>query len=208
MIYLIGGSPRCGKTTTAKKLLMSWISTDTIESILASNTAKKDLDRLFPKGVIRKKTKYSNDIMYSSYSSKEIVGLYIKQSKASWKAIETMVSCELNEGHDYVIEGHQIHPNLMDMLIKKYGKKNIVSLVLTRFDKDEIVSGCKKHKAKSDWFIQKTKNEDTFYKIAEMIKAYSEFFEKEAEKFGIKVINMDGDFNEQLKKVTDYLVSV
>jgi 2-phosphoglycerate kinase len=205
MIYLIGGPPRCGKTTVAKKLSKSWISADTIESIIASHTNKKDLNRLFPKSVIRKKTKQSNDIMYNSYSAKEIVKLYIKQSKASWKGIETMVACELNEGHNYIIEGHQIHPKLMDSIVKKYGKKNIVSLVLTRFDKDEIVSGCKKHKAKNDWFIQKTKNEDTFYKMAEMIKIYSEFFEKEARKYGIKVINMDDNFSKQLKAVITHL---
>lgn len=205
MIYLIGGPPRCGKTTVAKELSKSWISADTIESIIASNTNKKDLDRLFPKNVIRKKTKQSNDIMYNSYSAKEIVKLYIKQSKASWKAVETMVACELNEGHDYIVEGHQIHPKLMDSIVKKYGKKNIVSLVLTRFNKDGIVFGCKKYKAKNDWFIQKTKNEDTFYKMAEMIKAYSKYFEKEAKKYRIKVINMDDNFSEQLQAVIIYL---
>lgn len=204
MIYLIGGSPRCGKTTIAKKLSKSWISADTIESIIRENTNKKDLDKLFPKNVIKKKSKQSNDLMYNSYSEKEIVSVYVGQAKASWKAIETMVDCELNEGHDYVIEGHQIHPKLMDKLVRKHGKKNIVPLILTRFDKNEIVSGCKEHKAKNDWFIQKTKNEETFYKMAEMIKVYSEFFEKEAKKFDIKIINMDGDFIKNLKKTADY----
>jgi len=204
MIYIISGPPRCGKTTIANKLSKSWISADTIESIIHSNTSKKDLNRLFPKNVIRKKTKQSNDIMYNSYSTKEIVNAYKKQSKASWKAIETMVACELNNGHNYIIEGHQIHPKLMNSLVKKY-KKNIIPLVLTRFDKDGIVEGCQKHKAKYDWFIQKTKKKETFYKIAEMIKVYSEFFEKEAEKYGIKVINMDGNFNQQIQEAVKYI---
>ncbi len=205
MIYLIGGPPRCGKTTVAKKISKSWISADTIESIVASNTDKQDFARLFPKSVIRKETKQSNDIMYNSYSAKAIVKAYIKQSKASWKAIETMVACELNEGHDYIIEGHQIHPELMNDLVKKYKRKNIVPLSLTRFNKDEIVSGCQKHKAKNDWFIQKTKDKGTFYKIAEMIRVYSEFFEKEANKYGVKIINIDGNFAKQIKEAIHYL---
>ncbi len=200
MIYLLAGPPRCGKTTLAKRFTKSWISADTIESIVGSNTSKKDFDHLFPKSVIRRKTKQSNDIMYSLYSAKEIANFYVRQAKASWKAIETMVDCALKEGHDYMIEGHQIHPRLIGKLIKKYGKSNIKALVLTRFDTDGIVVGCKKHKAKNDWFIQKTKNEETFYKIAEMIKVYSEFYMKEADKYSIKVVNMDGDFKQQLKK--------
>lgn len=205
MIYLIAGSPRCGKTTLAKRFSKSWISADTIESMVVRSTNKKDLDRLFPKNAVRKVTKQSNDIMYDSYSAKEISHLYIRQSKATWKAIETMVACELKECHDYVIEGHQIHPRLISKIIKKYGKKNIVALVLTRFNKDEIVAGCKKHRAKNDWFIQKTKNEGTFYKIAGMIKVYSEFFKRESDKYGIRVINMDGDFSEKLKEAVDYI---
>lgn len=205
MIYLIGGPPRCGKTTIAKKISRSWVSADTIESMIISNTNKKDLNRLFPKSAMRKKTKQSNDIMYNLYSAKEIVRAYIKQSKASWKAIKTMTTCELNEGNDYVIEGHQIHPMLMDELIRKHGKKNIVPLVLTRFDENKIVAGCKKHKAKNDWFIQKTRNKKTFPKMAKMIKIYSEFYEREARKYGIKIINVDVDFLKQLKIAISYL---
>jgi cytidylate kinase len=58
MIYLIGGAPRCGKTTIAKKLskklLISWISADTIESMIATNTSSRDIIKLFPKSIIRK----------------------------------------------------------------------------------------------------------------------------------------------------------
>jgi len=41
MIYLIGGPPRCGKTNIAKKLSKSWISADTIESMIRENADKK-----------------------------------------------------------------------------------------------------------------------------------------------------------------------
>ncbi|MFC1651827.1 hypothetical protein ACFL24_01570 [Patescibacteria group bacterium] len=205
MIYLIGGPPRSGKTIIAKKISKSWISADIIESMVVSYINKKDLKRLFPKSIIRVKTKQSNDAMYNSYSAKEIVKAYIKQARASWKAIETMITCELKEGHDYIIEGHQIHPQLIARIIKKHKKINIVPIILTRFDKDEIVSGCQKHETENDWFIQKTKNKETYYKIAEMISVYSDFFEREAKKYKLKVINMDGDFKKQSQVVVKYL---
>ncbi len=210
MIYLIGGAPRCGKTTIAKKLSkkikIPWISADTIESIVAINTSPTDIKKLFPKSEMRKKTKQSNDLMYDKYSAKEIKNAYVKQAKATWKAIDMMIECEVKEGNDFIIEGHQIHPKLMKFLTEKYGKKNICSLIITRFDVNRIVEGCLKYKSKNDWFIQKTKKEKTFYKIAEMIRLYSKFFEREAKKCKIDVINVDTNFikqiNEAVKKAT------
>ncbi len=209
MIYLIGGAPRCGKTTIAKKLSkklqIPWLSADTIEGIVFASTPAKDVSRLFPKGVIRKKTGQSNDLMYSKYSTKQITDLYIRQSRTSWPAIEAVVEQEIKEGNDYIIEGHQVHPQLMSKLIKKYGRKNIRALVVTRFEVDKIVEGCLKHKAKNDWFVQKTRNKATYYKMAEMISGYSEFFQAEAKKYKIKMISTDSGFNQQLQKAVRLL---
>ncbi len=209
MIYLIGGAPRCGKTTIAKKLSkklqIPWISADTIEGIVVANTPQKNIKKLFPKSIIRKKTKQSNDIMYSKYSAKEIKDSYEQQAKSSWKGIDVMIEQEIKEGNNFIIEGHQVHPRLIDLITKKHGKKNICSLIVTRFNVDGIVEGCLKHKAKNDWFIQKTKNKKTFYKIAEIIRRYSNFFDKEAEKYKINVINVDTRFLSQINKIVKIL---
>ena len=202
MIYLIAGAPRCGKTTIAqklsKKLQISWISVDTIESIIANNTPEIDMVKLFPKSVVRKQTKQSNDIMYTKYSAKEIKALYVKQAESVWSAVDMMVNCEINEGNNFIIEGHQIHPKLIAVLKNKHGKHNICSLVITRFDINGIVEGCLKHKAKNDWFIKKTKDNKTYYKIAEMIKEYSNFFDKEAKKYKVSIVNVDTSFVDKI----------
>ena len=209
MIYLIGGPPRCGKTTIAKKLSkdlgISWLSADTLESVASLYVPKKDRATHFPKQKVRKNTKQSNDVMYNKYSADEIAKLYIKQSKISFPAIKIVAEISLIEGHDYIIEGHQIHPKLIREIITKFGKGNIKALVMTRFDTKEIVEGCKKYKAKNDWFMQKTKNKETYNKIANMIGEYSEYFKTEAQKHKIKIVNMDNDFKKQIKNTTDYL---
>ncbi len=209
MIYLITGAPRCGKTTIAKKLSQKlhipWISADTIESIVAVSISPAERKKKFPKSIVRKKTGQSNDIMYSSYNAKEIKNLYIKQSKAIWEGIDTMIDCEIREGNNFILEGHQIHPKFIQLLLKKYGKKNIRPLIITRFDVNKIVSGSKKHKAKNNWFIQKTKYEQTYYKIAEMIKEYSKFFEKEGKKYQINIVNVDNNFLKQINYSVKFL---
>jgi 2-phosphoglycerate kinase len=192
MIYLIGGAPRCGKTTIAKqlskKLRISW---------------KEKHGKLFPKAIMRKKTKLSNDLLYLKYSTKEIVNAYTLQSKTSWTAIEVLVSCYDYEGHDIIIEGHQIHPQLINDLQKKY--KELKGIIVVKSDLKTIVSDALQSKAKNDWFLTRTKNAITFEKIGMMIKKYSDYFIKESKRYKIEVVNMDNNFKKQINKVVNYL---
>lgn len=209
MIYLISGSPRCGKTTVSKMLSKQlgfpWFSADILESIAWVYIPEHERDNAFPKSKVRKETKRSNDIMYNNYSAKEITDLYIKQAQTVFAGIKMFVEYSIKEGHDYIIEGHQIHPELIKELQQEYGEENIKSVVLLRNKVEKIVQDGKKNKAQNDWFIQKTENEETYYKIAEMIKIYSRFFQSEAEKYGLPYYNMDNNFQESLAEVVSFL---
>ena len=211
MIYLIGGAPRCGKSNLAKKLSkylnISFISADTIESIVKINTNKEYLSEKFPKDKIRDKTKNSNDIMYSEYSTSEIKNAYIKQAKVSWESIKKLISIELMKNNDYIIEGHQIHPEFIKQIKNDYNKKKFKSIFLLRDNVDLIVKNCTEYPSKNDWFIDKTKKQETYYKIAKMIKKYSIFFNKEAKKQKIKTINTDKKFKTKLKQAHSHLTS-
>ncbi len=207
MIYLIGGAPRCGKTKIsrqlAKELSCFWISADAIESAVAASVAKKDIPRLFPKSILRKKTKQSNDLMYAKYSTKEITAAYVKQSKASWPAIKKLAQCALREGQDLIIEGHQVHPRLIAKLIRDL--KIVKGIIVVRTDLNSIISGALKNVSVDDWFIKKTTNPITYKKIALMIKAYSTYFINESNKFGLKVIDTNNDFKQKIDRAVKYL---
>ena len=49
MIYLIGGPPKCGKTTLAKRLSKSlgipWVSTDTLQCVIKPYINRKDFSK-------------------------------------------------------------------------------------------------------------------------------------------------------------------
>jgi len=207
MIYLIGGAPRCGKTTIAKQLSKelksSWLSADMIESVIASYTSKNDLPKLFPKGIIRKKTKLSNDLMYEQYSTKKITDVYIRQSKTSWRAIRVMAQCAIQEEHDLIIEGHQIHPQLISQLKKELVE--VKGIIVVRNDLEAIISGALKNKFKKDWFIKNTKNHETYKKMGLMIKNYSQYFIRESKKYNIKIINTEIDFKKRIRIAVKYL---
>lgn len=155
---------------------------------------------------MRQHTHQSNDEMYQRYTSKEIVNAYIKQAKVCWKAVETLIECEMKDGNDFIIEGAQIHPELVSRLQIKFGKENFKVVFLIKTDPAMIVDGARKNIAKSDWFLQKTKNTDTHTLIAAMIALYGQWFKKQADKFNMFVIDSQVDFEKQIKRALKQLV--
>jgi 2-phosphoglycerate kinase len=208
MIYLIGGTPRSGKSTLAKKLAaslgVSWISADTLEGLAKHFTPPNEYSKKFSINVIRKETKNSNDLMYSKYTAEQIKKAYIKQAESSWKTIKTLIEYLLGEDQDYIIEGYQIAPKFVSKLQKKFADK-IKCVFLTRHSVEKIIEDAKKSTAHNDWFITKTKNEATYPKIALMIAKYGDYIKKEAEKYNYDLFNMDVDFMEKLDLIVKKL---
>ncbi len=210
MIYLIGGPPKCGKTTLAKKLSkklsIQWVASDTLQVVareyVSKYVSKKEFDKLYPHNAQKRET---NDETYSLNTPKQIADNYIKQAKSSYDAIDMFSICEITDGNDYVVEGYHVTPQLAARLIKKYGRKHFRVLFLVKSDIEKFVRDVKKSSTLNDWILRKTQEKETFYKIAEMINYYGQFFDKEAKKYKFRVFNMDKDFGKQLKKAIKLL---
>ena len=205
MIYLIGGPPKCGKTTLAKKLSkklgIPWVASDTLQVVARAYVARyisqKELDKIYPHSAAKGKT---NDETYSRNTPRQIAKNYTTQAKASYDAIEMFALCEIKDGNDYIIEGYHVTPQLAARLIKKYGRKHFRSLFLLKSDIKKFVVDAKKSSTPNDWILQKTKEKETFVKIAGMIVYYGEYFGAEAKKYDFPLLNMDKDFGGKLKK--------
>ena len=206
MIYLIGGPPKCGKTTLAKKLSKAkgipWVSTDTLQNVFLPYLSKKDAAKLFPTSRQRGK---SNDEKYNKFTSKEIISAYRKQAKTCFKAIDMFAVSEITDGNDYIIEGYHIEPEVAMNLQNKY-KGKIKSIFLGKTDEEKFIANIRKSSTPNDWIIARTKNQDTYKKIAKMICGYSKIFEKEAIKSKRRFLNMDDNFEMQIKSAINYLV--
>ncbi len=203
MIYLIGGPPKCGKTTLSKKLSLTLkaprISTDSLQSVVYAYTNKRDIPKKFPWGTIRRQTNRSNDIAYNKYSAKQIVAAYRAQAKFTFKAIEMMALSEITDGNDLIIEGYHVEPQLVADLQKKHRGK-IKSVFLIKNDAEKFVRDIKKTSTPNDWIINRTDDINTYNLIAKMICEYGKFFENEAKRKHLKVINMDDNFNKRISE--------
>ena len=206
MIYLIGGPPKCGKTTLAKKLSKSfgipWVSTDTLQCVIKPYMNKEDFSKKFPASYYRGK---NNDEKYSKYSLGEIIEAYRRQAKTAYQAIDMLTICEITDGNDFIIEGYHIEPKLVSELSLKYPEK-VKSIFLVKSDKEKFVRDIKKSTTPNDWIIARTKSKETYQKIANMICEYGNFFEKESKKYGLKVLNMDNGFDKKINSAVSYLV--
>lgn len=216
MIYLIGGPPRCGKTTVAKllaqKLSIPWLSADTLESIVLATLEQvydaqgEQIAQMFPKDVLRKNTEHSNDRMYSEYSAEQIARAYIKQAEASAVAIETLVACEISHRHDYIIEGHQIQPHLAQKIRQEIGSDKVRCIFLGKLEALKVEAGLKANSAVNDWAQRKTNDEKTFAKISEMITFYSAYMRDEALQYDLHFIATDDDFHRKCEDSVEFLI--
>ena len=206
MIYLIGGPPKCGKTTLAKKLSVQyqipWISADTLQNIVWAYTPEDKRLVLFPHSSLRED---SNDEFYLKYSSEEVVKDYIAQGKTTYDAISMMAETYLTDKDDFIVEGYQVAPEIVDRIFKKFGKEHVRAIFLVKHEEQKFIQDLHKSTTPNDWVLRKTKDEATFGKIAKMIAEYSRYFEQEAKKYGLQIFNMDDGFNEQLEAIEKYL---
>ena len=207
-IILVGGPPRCGKTTLAQKISreigIMWVSTDALDDIAQEYVSGDKKDSLFPKTALRIKSGGGNDEMYSTSSIGSIVSAYRKQAETVHKAIESFVVCANKEGWDYVIEGYHVTPKLISKLQAKDLK--VSSIILMSTNAEEAVTRSIESNVKNDWLRDKTKKQETFSKITTMIEQYSKKLKQEAEEFNTNVIDIGEDFQGKLKEAYELLV--
>ena len=210
-IILIGGIPRNGKTTLAKKiserLNVSTISTDTLEYIAYQYIPEDKIDNFFPKNLLRRKTDYNNDRMYSEFSAEEISESYIKQSDTVSKAIKALVEHSSQVGIGFVIEGYHLTPKLIKELKenKEYGKY-IESIILINTNPEEIVERSISSDTEKDWLRDQTEDENTYEKVGSMLNLYSNKLKQESEKEDIEVIDTGNDFQQKIIEAFEYLI--
>ena len=210
MIYLIGGPPKCGKTTLTKKLSkelqIPWISTDALQVVAMAYLSKVELQKKFPWSEVRKKTHRINDELYNNYQPKQIIKLYRTAAKSTYPALDAICASKVADGINYILEGLHIEPKFAAQLIKKFGRKNITAIFLVKKDEKSFIKNIEKSSTPNDWIIAKTKERKLIYpKIAKMICAYGTVIEKEAREYGFRCMVLDGDFKKQLQKAIKLL---
>ncbi len=209
MLYLIGGPPRCGKTTLAealaKRISLPYFTLDHVTSVISPYIPEQEYGARLPLRVARQETNFSNDLFYERYSTERIVDLYLRQAETFWPGVESFIRYAVQDEHDLILEGWQILPRLLHAVITPENRHKLAVLFLYKLDVENIVSGLKASTAANDWVIRNTKDESTFLAIAKMICHFGGYIEKEAKEYEFRSVNTDSDFE---RAVEDSAVSL
>ena len=207
MIYLIGGSPRCGKTKVAKALARKthrpWFPADYLGAVIYQYMSDEERKIKFPLSAIRDENP-SNDYRYTTYTAQEIVEFYYVQAESTWLGLEAFIKYAVHDGQDFILEGYQITPELLSQLDDDV-INNIRPAFLYKSDIADIEAGIKKNTDPADWLIKNTEDEGTYSKVAQMMKIFGERTRLDAERYHVSVFNIDGNFDKKVEEVVSYL---
>ena len=203
MIYLIGGSPRGGKSILSrklsKKLNIPYLSTDNIRPIVMAyykgkNRYKKfPFEKMFDEGEI--------DHYFTHYTKAQILKADLVEARTIWPGVQELIDFLLKCKMDYIIEGVHLLPNL----VKRYrGNRQVKIVYLTKMDEEKIYHGIFKNK-NSDWLLDNIKDKRNIRFAARSLCAYGKYFLRETKRYGYKCLNTEDDFRGQLNKAADSL---
>lgn len=203
MIYLIGGSPRGGKSILskelAKQLNIPYISTDNLRPVIIPYFKKRKFE-FFP---FEKMFDADNiDKYFKKYTGREMLNADIKEAKTMWPGVKNLIEYLLKCKMDYIIEGVDLLPSMVNQF---KSENNIKAVYLIKLDSNKIYQGILDNKNSNDWITGNTQNKESILKAADSLIPYGNYFLREAKKYNFKYFNTEDDFHSQIKEAVNYL---
>ena len=207
MVYLIGGSPRGGKSILSrklsKKLNIPYISTDNLRLVVLPYFKHNEKNKNFP--FIKMYDSVSTDKFFRIYSGQEMLKADLTEARAVWPGLKSLINHLLVCKMDCIIEG--IH--LLPSFVKEFkNNKNVRIVFLTKTTAEKIYKGLNSNKDNSDWLIDNAKNKETILIAAKTFCSYGKYFIRETKKYKYKCFNTEDNFNKQIRECIAYLEKV
>ncbi len=204
MIYLIGGSPRGGKSILSRKLSkmldVPCVSTDNLRLVVMPYFKGKNKDKNFP--FEKMFDLNAVDKYFIDYSGKEMLGADIKEAETIWLGVKSLIDHLLNCKMDYIIEGVHLLPDLVRQL---GNNKNIKVVFLAKSDEDKIFDGLLQNKNNNDWIASNIKDDKIILLAAKSLCDYGKFFIEETKKYNFKCFNTESAFHDKINQAIEYL---
>lgn len=206
MIYLIGGSPRGGKTILSKKLSkildIPYLSTDHLRLVVMPYFHGVDKDDNFP---FEKMIDWAGiDQSFKNYSGQEMLKADVREAKTLWPGIESLLRNLSISKANYIIEGVHFLPSL----VKQFkDDKNFKLVLLTKRDTDKIFNGLLQNRNNGDWIADNIQDDSSLLIAARSLSEYGEYFIEESRKYGFMCINTEENFYDRIDDAISYLKS-
>ena len=189
MIFLLGGAPRVGKSIISSEIrqkhAVSVVSTDTLGAVLEDALSPEAAPDLFVFSRFNDMP-VADRVKLIVNDPAELIDYVRRESRVVWKAVESFIRREEDEGRDALIEGVAVLPELVNQL------EDIPHRVVF------IGNQGNKHKANIKKYAEENEHDwmrgvsDQYIgAFAMFVQRMSAFIEQEAAKYGFKYIEME-----------------
>lgn len=203
MIFLLGGPPRVGKSIISseirQKRALSVVSTDTVGAVLESVLKPKETPDLFVFTQFNKLPEVER-IKFIIEDPSKLINYVRKESRVVWKAVESFIRRENDEGRSVLIEGVAVLPELVSELTGLPYR-----VVFIGNQGCHLKENINKHAKgnENDWM--KDVGDGYIEAFAIFVGQMSCYVEREAEKYAFKYIEMD---NKPFQAIADSVLAV
>lgn len=200
--YLVGGVPRTGKTTIARRLMaerpMFAISTDSIRMIQRNLVSEADYPELFEAN--SKFTETAMRELCAQGNASEIVDAQNAESEIVWRSVKDFIEGTVAEGFDVLVEGVAILPKLVDELNCDFRAVFVGNSSLERPAMQRSA-----HADPLDWMHEYS--DETFHQFSKFTALHSEYYNSEAKKHDLRYCEVKEEtFEKDILSVLSHLL--
>lgn len=166
VIYLLGGPPRCGKTTVARRMARAtgsaWLQTDYLETAFAAYVPgggyaprRLTIEPWVPRA-------RRNDARYACYSSVEVVAYYRALAGRTWRGLRAIIEYAIFDGEPLILEGFHLDPADIRAWLAGDGAVHadaVRPVFLIREDARDIEAGLRNGNQRNDWVLTQTQDD-------------------------------------------------
>ncbi len=200
--YLIGGTPRCGKTSLAlsmvKKKPMFSTSTDSLRHIMKQMVSKEAEPYLYYAS--ERFTEESILDLCSTGRASEIVTWQNNESRAVWKSVKNTIEGFIREDLDILIEGVAILPEFLSQL------ECDVRVVFVGNSSSNHGSNMLAYARSDDYDWLSSYSDEAILKFSAFTQEFSRFIESESRLYGYKYVDLaKNSFDKSQEKAISWL---
>ena len=189
MIFLLGGPPRVGKSIISSEIrqkhAVSVVSTDTLGAVLENALSPEATPDLFVFSRFNEMP-VADRVKLMVNDPAELIDYVRRESRVVWKAVETFIRREEDEGRDALIEGVAVLPELVNQL---EDIPHRVVFIGNQGNKQK--ENIKKYAEENEHDWMRGVSDQYVCAFAMFVERMSAFIEQETKKYGFEYIEMD-----------------